>query len=52
MQEKQLLRKQQEDEERAEEERRKRVVVTIDLLGRKVLEHVLSPGGQIFSHFQ
>ncbi|OAE30814.1 hypothetical protein AXG93_857s1170 [Marchantia polymorpha subsp. ruderalis] len=35
--EKQLLKKRQEDEERIAEERRKRVVVTIDLLGRKVV---------------
>ncbi|KAH8939301.1 hypothetical protein BDL97_15G031200 [Sphagnum fallax] len=35
--EKQLLRQRQEEEEQAEEQRRKRVVVTIDLLGRKVI---------------
>ncbi|KAG0604183.1 hypothetical protein M758_10G151100 [Ceratodon purpureus] len=35
--EKQLLRQRQEVEERIEAERRKRVIVTIDLLGRKVV---------------
>ncbi|KAL2622571.1 hypothetical protein R1flu_002776 [Riccia fluitans] len=36
-QEKEMLKKRQEEEERIAEERRKRVVVTIDLLGRKVV---------------
>ncbi|KAL3691554.1 hypothetical protein R1sor_005205 [Riccia sorocarpa] len=36
-QEKAMLKKRQEEEERIAEERRKRVVVTIDLLGRKVV---------------
>jgi len=33
-----LLRQRQEEEERIEADRRKRVIVTIDLLGRKVLQ--------------
>lgn len=38
-----MLRQRQEEEERIEAERRKRVIVTIDLLGRKVLRRCHYP---------